>query len=215
MGRPLREPRLAERVLTKVPLIRAFLPNVSLARAARRLQDAVGERGFWARSVTRGRGMLAGAILDPRYALFTLFAIGLAGIFLFPSDLDVVPGCGEHGVGLTLFDSKPEAAEFIRTLWQVEGAVLALSITVIVFAFQAIGSSRYGASLHEFAQDTNIYPVFYWGIVGLVIDGLVLLGLSAKSRSRLRRSSAMPSILPPGPVGASKFRVSKLGINWL
>ena len=121
--------------------------------------------------------MLAGAFLDPRYALFMLFAIGLTGIFLFPSDLDVMPGCGERGIGLSLFDSKPEAAEFIRTLWQVEGAVLALSITVIVFAFQAIGSSRYGASLYEFAQDTRIYPVFYWGIVCLVVDGLVLLGL--------------------------------------
>lgn len=121
--------------------------------------------------------MLASAFLDPRYALVTLFAIGLAGIFLLPSDLDVMPGCGEHSIGLVLFDSKPDAAEYIRTLWQVEGAVLALSITVIVFAFQAIGSSRYGASIYEFAQDTRIYLVFYWGVVGLVVDGLVLLGL--------------------------------------
>jgi len=123
------------------------------------------------------REILAGAFLDPRYALFTLVALGLAGTFLFPSYLDVMPGCGERVIGLTLFDSKPEAAEFIRTLWQVEGAVLALSITVIVFAFQAIGSSRYGASLYEFAQDTKIFPVFYWGVVGLVVDGLVLLGI--------------------------------------
>jgi hypothetical protein len=72
-----------------------------------------------------------------------------------------------------------EAEEFLRTLWQVEASVLALSIAVIIFAFQAISSPESGLELYEFAEDTHLFPIFYLGIVGLILDGYVLLGFGS------------------------------------
>ncbi len=91
---------------------------------------------------------------------------------MFPSEVRLL----EWRLGLSFFEEPTEAAEFLRTLWQVEASVLALSIAVIIFAFQAVSSSRYRIKLYEFAEDVHLFPVFYVGIVGLVVDGLVLLG---------------------------------------
>ncbi len=54
--------------------------------------------------------------------------------------------------------------------------MLALSITVIIFAFQAVSTSRHNIKLYEFAEDVHLFPIFYVGVVGLIVNGLVLLG---------------------------------------
>lgn len=69
------------------------------------------------------------------------------------------------------------ARNFLRDLWQVEAAVLVLSVAVILFAFQAVASTRSGASVREFAEDSWLLQILYLGFLGLLVDGLVLLGV--------------------------------------
>jgi len=98
---------------------------------------------------------------------------GLAGLFLIPQEVRL--WCLRRD--LRIFQDPVAAIEFIRVLWQVEASVLALSITVIIFAFQAVFSYRRDVKLYEFAEDIHLFPVFYVGVVGLILDGLVLLGV--------------------------------------
>ena len=107
------------------------------------------------------------------YGFFWLLLVGMAGVWLFPSRVCIY----KWSLDLTLFDSTAEASDFIKVLWQVEASVLALSIAVIIFAFQSVPATRYGIKLHEFARDTRLFPVFYWGVVGLLVALLVLLGI--------------------------------------
>jgi hypothetical protein len=107
----------------------------------------------------------------PSPSFVALFLIGIAGLFL-PTEIPLYWWSPK----LNLFSFEEDAEGFITALWQVQGAVLALSIAVIIFAFQTVPSSRYGIKLYEFAEDTRLFPVFNWGIVGLLVDGLVLLG---------------------------------------
>jgi hypothetical protein len=65
---------------------------------------------------------------------------------------------------------------FLQALWQVEGAALGLSLAVVLFAFQAVYGQRRAATLGEFAEETWLFPIFYAGLLGLVVDGVVLLG---------------------------------------
>jgi hypothetical protein len=120
--------------------------------------------------VRAGAG-IAALFTRPSTSLVALSSIGVAGLFL-PSEIPLYWWSPK----LNLFSLEGDAERFITALWQVQGAVLALSIAVIVFAFQAVPSSRYGIKLYEFAEDTRLFPVFNWGIVGLLVDGLVLLG---------------------------------------
>ena len=68
-----------------------------------------------------------------------------------------------------------DASSFIEVLWQVQGAALGLSLAVVLFVFQSVHGSRLGGSLHDFAEETWLFPIFYAGLIGLVLDGLVLL----------------------------------------
>jgi hypothetical protein len=143
----------------------------SLARQARRQQAHLrGRESLRGLAVRAGAG-IAALFTRPSTSLVALSIIGVAGLFL-PSELPLYWWSPK----LNLFSLEGDAERFITALWQVQGAVLALSIAVIVFAFQAVPSSRYGIKLYEFAEDTRLFPVFNWGIVGLLVDGLVLLG---------------------------------------
>jgi len=68
-------------------------------------------------------------------------------------------------------------SDFIGVLWQVQGAALGLSLAVVLFVFQSVHGNRLGGSLREFAEETWLFPIFYAGLVGLILDGLVLLGV--------------------------------------
>jgi biotin carboxyl carrier protein len=107
-----------------------------------------------------------------RYAFLWILLVGLAGLWLVPTEVRL----WRWHRRLSLFERPTQAAEFVRTLWQVEASVVALSITVIIFAFQAVSTSRHNIKLYEFAEDVHLFPVFYVGVVGLIVDGLVLLG---------------------------------------
>lgn len=94
-------------------------------------------------------------------------AVWLAAVGLGLLWLPWVPGLGALG-------SSP--GSFLQALWQVEGAALGLSLAVVLFAFQAVYGQRRAATLGEFAEETWLFPIFYVGLLGLVIDGAVLLG---------------------------------------
>ncbi len=74
---------------------------------------------------------------------------------------------------------KAEAAEgFLRTLWQVEAAALALSLAIIVFAVQAYRSTsqeRYGA-LRRYIRASWLQEGYEQGVVALLVTAVVLLG---------------------------------------
>lgn len=151
---------------------RMLLSGSSLVREARREQAKIKGAGWIERLWGWSRSWATAIFETSRYTFLWLLLVGLAGMYLLPSEVQLF----RLRQSLSFFDDPTEASEFLRTLWQVEASVLALSITVIVFAFQAVSISGYNIKLYEFAQDVHLFPVFYVGIVGLVVDGLVLLG---------------------------------------
>lgn len=74
------------------------------------------------------------------------------------------------------FSSTTRASSFLQALWQVEGVTLAIALTVVVFVFATVYSSRIGGSLRQFAEETGLFPIFYVGLVSLGLDAIVLLG---------------------------------------
>ncbi len=81
--------------------------------------------------------------------------------------------------GFSVFDhgARSTSSTFIEVLWQVQGAALGLSLAVVLFVFQSVHGNRLGGSLRDFAEETWLFPIFYAGLIGLVLDGLVLLGI--------------------------------------
>jgi hypothetical protein len=78
--------------------------------------------------------------------------------------------------GLRTLNSVTDARQFLQTLWQVEAAALALSLAIVIFAFQAIYATRLRGSLRQFAEETGLFPIFYVGASSLALDAEVLLG---------------------------------------
>lgn len=80
-------------------------------------------------------------------------------------------------VTFLVFGNVTEAGEWLRTLWQVVAAALALSLTIMVFALEIFGRSgvvRYGGTLNAFAKRAGLARVFRLGVIALIIDGVVL-----------------------------------------
>jgi len=145
----------------------------SLTHQAELQQAQYKDTNLFAARARSAMARISASLTSPGYGFFWLLLLGLAGVLFFPSQVYIY----KWPLNLSLFGSATEAAEFIKVLWQVAASVLALSIAVIIFAFQSVPSSRYGIKLHEFARDTHLFPIFYWGIVGLLVDLLVLLGI--------------------------------------
>jgi hypothetical protein len=163
---------MKRRLKLLVDRLRRLLPGASLVREARREQARAGGIGKTERAVAWTKAQVEAAFETSRYAFLWILLVGLAGLYLIPSEVRL----WQVRLRLSFFESANEAAEFLQTLWQVEASVLALSITVIIFAFQAVSTSRQNIKLYEFAEDVHLFPVFYVGVVGLIVDGLVLLG---------------------------------------
>lgn len=73
--------------------------------------------------------------------------------------------------------SDPSKSEsFLQALWQVQGATLAIALAVVIFVFQAVYASRLGGSLRQFAEETGLFGIFYFGVYAVGLDALVLLG---------------------------------------
>jgi hypothetical protein len=76
------------------------------------------------------------------------------------------------------FAKNEEAEGFLRTLWQVDAAALALSLAIIVFAVQAYRSAnqeRY-CTLHRYIRASWLQLGYEQGVVALLVTGVVLLG---------------------------------------
>jgi hypothetical protein len=68
------------------------------------------------------------------------------------------------------------AEDFLSVLWQVQAASLALSLAVVIFIFEAVYSTRPRPSLRGLAERIRLPAIFYAGVYGLALTGLVLLG---------------------------------------
>jgi hypothetical protein len=69
-----------------------------------------------------------------------------------------------------------EKADFLAAMWQVLAAALALSIAVVLFAFQSAVGQGEAESIKEFAEGSHLLPLFHLGLVSLLIVGLALFG---------------------------------------
>ena len=103
--------------------------------------------------------------------------------------------------GFGPFKTAEDAEGFLRTLWQVEAAALALSLAIIVFAVQAYRSStheRYGGTLRRFIRASWLQEGYELGVVSLLLTGAVLLGLGhggpAGSAGAVAASAALLSV---------------------
>jgi hypothetical protein len=106
-----------------------------------------------------------------RWRDYTYYVLGALGIVLilvpFPN-----PGFGP-------FKKAEDAEGFLRTLWQVEAAALALSLAIIVFAVQAYRSStheRYGGTLRRYIRASWLQEGYELGVISLLLTAAVLLG---------------------------------------
>lgn len=94
----------------------------------------------------------------------------LGAVIFLP--IDLAPG--------RTFGNSSSAADFIGTMWQVVAGALGLSVAMIAFAFEAFFSSaqrQVGGSLREFARDTHLLTAVQLGVLALVVNGAVLLGI--------------------------------------
>jgi len=143
---------------------RRWLAFWSLARLAR--WRARREEGHsWPTTILLGRWRWVRAHWrDHSYYLLIVVWVGL--IFVpFPNDWNP-------------FGKAEEAEGFLKTLWQVDAAALALSLAIIVFAVQAYRSAnqeRYGA-LRRYIRAAWLQEGYEQGVVALLITGVVLLG---------------------------------------
>jgi hypothetical protein len=144
--------------------LRRWLAFWSLARLAR--WRARREEGHaWPTTILLSRWRWVRAHWrDRSYYLLIVVWIGL--IFVpFPNDWNP-------------FGTAEEAEGFLKTLWQVDAAALALSLAIIVFAVQAYRSAnqeRYGA-LRRYIRAAWLQEGYEQGVVALLITGVVLLG---------------------------------------
>jgi hypothetical protein len=131
----------------------------SLRRQAIRLKDGIDQTTRTQRLLRRGRILVAAIVLDARNALIAVFAAAFLPALL-PIDASLHLG---------------NAVGFLQVLWQVEAATVALTITIVLFVFQVF-SSRSSSSVHEFAEETGFFPIFYAGLSAIAVTGAVLLG---------------------------------------
>jgi hypothetical protein len=69
-----------------------------------------------------------------------------------------------------------KAHDYLGVLWQVEAAGLALSLAVVIFIFEAVYSAPQRPSLRDLAARIRLPAIFYAGLYGLGVTGMVLLG---------------------------------------
>lgn len=80
------------------------------------------------------------------------------------------------GVTLRPFRGLEEAPSVLEVLWQVQAASLALSLAVVIFIFEAVYSARPRPSIRDLAEGVGLPALFYAGLGGLALTGMVVLG---------------------------------------
>src|SRR5579862_1527923 len=74
------------------------------------------------------------------------------------------------------FSTPPGARDFLSTLWQVEGGTIALTLTVILVAFEAIWRSRFRGSVRRFAEEVWLLYAIAAAFASLLVIAVCLLG---------------------------------------
>ena len=69
-----------------------------------------------------------------------------------------------------------EAPDLLEVLWQVQAAAVALSLAVVIFVFEAVYSAKPRPSIRDLAEGVGLPAIFYSGLAGLGLTGMVLLG---------------------------------------
>jgi hypothetical protein len=148
-------------------------------------------RGRWAKAHWRDR---------------TYFLIGAlwAGLIFVPFPNDWNP-----------FATTAAAEAWLRTLWQVEAAALALSLAIIVFAVQAYRSTnqdRYGA-LGRYIRASWLQEGYEQGVVALLITAVVLAGAghggAAGSAGAIAGLACLVSVFVLPPLLRGALRTSR------
>jgi hypothetical protein len=85
--------------------------------------------------------------------------------FVVPADVSLRP-----------FKGLKSPPGVLDTLWQVQAATLALSLAVVIFIFEAVYSARPRPSIRDLAEGVRLPALFYSGLGGLALTGMVLLG---------------------------------------
>ncbi|MFC5099712.1 hypothetical protein [Kibdelosporangium philippinense] len=148
------------------------IPRSLANRAARKLYEITGRKltGFLAVPAYRlidALPPIVVALLKP-----TLVVGATVGILFLP-----VP------YYLTGLGKESDAKQFIGQLWQVSAASVALTIAVVLFAFQVVSAIR-AASLREMTRATPFLLVVYIGVSAIIVQALALLGLGYHGPTR-------------------------------
>jgi hypothetical protein len=100
----------------------------------------------------------------PAVVLAASLGLGVGGLFL-PLDI---------GFGALAQDAA--AKDFLSTLWQVEGGTIALTLTLILVAFEAIWRGRFRGSVRRFADEVWLLYAVAAAFASLIAIAVTLLG---------------------------------------
>jgi hypothetical protein len=79
-------------------------------------------------------------------------------------------------VSIALFADETSARDFLSTLWQVEGGTIALTLTLILVAFEAIWRGRFRGSVQRFADEVWLLYAVAAAFASLIAIAVTLLG---------------------------------------
>jgi hypothetical protein len=79
-------------------------------------------------------------------------------------------------VGFGALADDASARDFLSTLWQVEGGTIALTLTLILVAFEAIWRGRFRGSVRRFAEEVGLLYAIAAAFVSLIAIAVTLLG---------------------------------------
>lgn len=144
-------------------LIRGLARERSLLRVVSRQRNSLAITPTWVRRRREAADFLTRLIRDELAFLWVLpLAVGLAFV--------------NWHVHFRPFGSPARGTSYLYAVWGVQAVTLTLSLAVVIFVFQAVYASRFGGSLRRFAEETGLFLMFYIGLAGLFVDGIVLLG---------------------------------------
>jgi hypothetical protein len=100
----------------------------------------------------------------PGVVLVGSLAVGV-GVLFIPFD-----------VAFGAFAKEASATDFLSTLWQVEAGTIALTLTLILVAFEAIWRGRFRGSVRRFADEVWLLYAVAAAFVSLIAIPVTLLG---------------------------------------